>query len=433
MSQPLPRFKQPKEMYLLALTEMCQRFAFWGVGNLLVLYLVQYQKFTDASADKLFGIFTGIAFVLPVVGGYIADRLNYRLPVISGIILTSIGCFLIASGNLTMLYIALCFIAVGGSIFTPSIYALLGSLYRNQHHLRDSGFSIYYSAVNIGVFLAMILLGAIGQAHSWNMAFLIAGLIQLLGLIPFHKALKTFDVTHITPSHFTSAKQPSAPLHSYEKERIWVICILSFFSILFWIAYNQGGSSMNLFALNFTNRSIGSFQMPPSWLLSSESLYLLILAFPLAKLYTHLAKKHKDPTPPMKSVISLVMMGLCFLVMVIGSSSLPKNATAGLISPFYLLIAYAFMALGEMLIAPIGLSLITHLSPHRFTAMLVGVWYLCIGVAFYLGGIIAPWMSRVKEMSHFFSIFVVISFVFALLLLLLVKKLNKMRHLNHTS
>ncbi len=429
MNQPLPRVKQPKEMYLLALTEMCQRFAFWGVGNLLVLYLVQYQKFTDAKADQLFGIFTGIAFVLPVLGGFIADRLNYKLPVILGIILTSIGCLLISSGNLTMLYIALCFIAIGGAIFTPSIYALLGSLYRHQHHLRDSGFSIYYSGVNIGVFVAMILLGAIGQAHSWNLAFLVAGIIQLVGLIPFHKAIKTFDVTHITPGHTTS-KINATPLHSYEKERIWVICILSFFSILFWIAYNQGGSSMNLFALNFTNRYIGNFQMPPSWLLSAESLYLLLLAFPLAKAYTYLAKRHKDPTPPMKSAISLMMMGLCFLVMVIGSSSLPINATTGMVSPYYLLIAYAFMALGEMLIAPIGLSLITHLSPRRFTALLVGVWYLCIGVAFYLGGIIAPWMSQVKKMSYFFSIFVVASFVFGALLLLLVKRLNKMRHLD---
>jgi POT family proton-dependent oligopeptide transporter len=429
MNQSLSRFKQPKEMYLLALTEMCQRFAFWGVGNLLVLYLVQYQKFTDARADHLFGIFTGIAFVLPVLGGFIADRLNYKLPVISGIILTSIGCFLISSGSLTMLYIALCFIAIGGAIFTPSIYTLLGSLYRHQHHLRDSGFSIYYSAVNIGVFLAMILLGAIGQAHSWNMAFLVAGIIQLFGLIPFHKALKTFDLAHITPSLICPKTTPT-PLHSYEKDRIWVICILSFFSILFWIAYNQGGSSMNLFALNFTDRYIGKFQMPPSWLLSAESLYLLLLAFPLAKLYTYLAKRHKDPTPPMKSVISLAMIGLCFLVMVIGSLALPTNAVTGMVSPYYLLIAYAFMALGEMLIAPIGLSLITHLSPRRFTAMLVGVWYLCIGVAFYLGGIIAPWMSKVKEMSHFFTIFVILSFVFGALLLLLVKKLNHMRHLH---
>lgn len=116
---------QPRAMYFLALTEMCQRFAFWGIGNLLVLYLVQYHNFSETTADHLFGIFTGVAFVLPVIGGYIADRMNYRFPVIWGMLFTSIGSFLIATGSVSMLYIALLFVAVGGAIFTPSIYALL--------------------------------------------------------------------------------------------------------------------------------------------------------------------------------------------------------------------------------------------------------------------------------------------------------------------
>jgi len=133
MAKALPSPRQPKAMYLLALTEMCQRFAFWGIGNLLVLYLVQHQNFSDIRADHLFGLFTGVAFVLPVIGGYIADRMNYRLPVICGILCSSIGCFLITFGNVTMLYVALGLIAIGAAIFTPSIYALLGSLYHNDH------------------------------------------------------------------------------------------------------------------------------------------------------------------------------------------------------------------------------------------------------------------------------------------------------------
>ncbi|MBM3192497.1 MAG: peptide MFS transporter, partial [Chlamydiae bacterium] len=150
--------------------------------------------------------------------------------------------------------------------------------------------------------------------------------------------------------------------------------------------------------------------------------------FPLAKLYLYLAKKNLDPSPPLKCALSLFMIGLCFLVMVFGSSSIPTWATESLVSPWYLFIAYAFMALGEMLIAPIGLALITHLSPRRFTAMLVGIWYLCLGIALYLGGAIAPWMSKVKQLSHFFSVFVILCFAAAILLLTLVKKLNTMRH-----
>jgi POT family proton-dependent oligopeptide transporter len=420
---------QPAAMYFLALTEMCQRFAFWGVGNLLVLYLVEYHKFTETTADHLFGIFTGIAFVLPVLGGYIADRMNYRLPVIWGMLFTSIGCFLIATGSVSMLYVSLLLIAIGGAIFTPSIYTLLGSLYHNNHSLRDSGFTLYYSSVNLGVFFAMVVLGLIGT-KNWNVAFLAAGLIQLIGFWPFRADLKSIDPHKIAPMHFQKNAGRKTKLHPHEKDRIWVICILSFFSILFWMAYNQGGSSMNIFALKYTDRHVMGFQMPASWLLSSESLYLVLLAFPLAKLYTWLAKRKLDPTPPAKSVMSLFAMGICFLIMTIGASQIASGAKSAAISPSYLFVAYAFMALGEMLIAPIGLSLLTHLSPRRFTAMLVGVWYLCVGIAFYLGGIIAPLMSKLTNMNSFFGLFVAISFIFGVVLLLLVKKLNQMRHLN---
>ncbi|MBY0529482.1 MAG: peptide MFS transporter [Rhabdochlamydiaceae bacterium] len=419
----------PKEMYLLALTEMCQRFAFWGIANLLVLYLVQNQKFTDTAADTLFGLFTGVAFVLPVVGGYFSDKFNYRLPVIWGILLTAAGCFLFSTGSLPLIYISLALVALGAAVFTPSIYALLGSLYHHQHHLRDGGFSIYYSAVNIGAFVAMVSLGALGQAKHWHFAFFLAGVVQLFALVFFKWALQNPDLLEASKIREKLKGKKQAPLHRHEWSRILVICILSFFSILFWMAYNQGGSSLNLFALRFTDRSVFGMEIPPVWLLSSETLYLILFAMPLSLLYVYLTKKKMNPTPIVKSALSLTSMGICFLIMVIASWHIPSGAHSGSVSPFYLLFAYAFMALGEMLIAPIGLSLITHLSPHRFTALLVGVWYLCIGIAFYLGGIIAPWMSKLKEMSQFFNLFVIASFVSAALLFLVAKKLDKMRHL----
>lgn len=428
MAKTLSEDRHPRGMYFLALTEICQRFAFWGVANLLVLFLVQHHRFADARADHYFGVFTGAAFILPVLGGWIADKMNYRIPVIWGMLMSAIGCFLIATGSVSMVVLGLALIALGGSIFTPSVYALLGSLYRQKHHLRDSGFSIYYSSVNIGVFLAMIILGSIGQSNHWNFAFLVAGIVQLIGFIPFRGAQKYFEIKHITPIPYALGKKQTS-MHLHEKRRVWVIMILCFFSILFWMAYNQGGSSMNLFALRYTDRYIGSFEMPTAWLLSSESLYLILFAFPLAKLYTFLAKRKLDPTPPLKSALSLFAIGICFLIMCIGSSQIPSGSMTAAISPGYLFGAYALMALGEMLIAPIGLSLITHISPRRFTALLIGVWYLCIGIAFYLGGVIAPLMSVVKDINWFFSIFVILSFLFGVILLAIVNKLNKMRHL----
>jgi POT family proton-dependent oligopeptide transporter len=304
--------------------------------------------------------------------------------------------------------------------------------------MRDSGFTIYYAAVNLGAFIAMIILGLVG-VYNWNIAFIVAGLVQLVGILPFRRAIKNADPSKIASMDLKAKKEKKLvkaekenklKLHPHEKDRIWVICILAFFSILYWMAFNQGGSSMNLFALKFTDRHVMGHQMPASWLLSSESLYLVIFAFPLAKLYGYLAKKKKDPTPPMKSALSLFSMGICFLIMTIGAFNIASGAQSASISPGYLFTAYAFMALGEMLICPIGLALLTHLSPRKFTAMLVGVWYLCIGIAFYLGGAIAPLMSKLTNMSAFFGMFVFISVLFGILLLLLVKKLNRMRHLD---
>lgn len=418
--------KHPKEMYLLALTEMCQRFAFWSIGNLLVIYLVQGQKFSDIRADHLFGIFTGISFVLPVIGGYIADRSGYKIPVIAGSILTAIGCFLLATNSLAFLYPALLCVALGASVFTPSVYTILGKIYHERHHLREAGFSIYYAAVNLGVFIALLVLGEIGQEKNWTYAFTVAGIVQLLGIFPFLKAIQGKD---ISPA-FTHTKKQTHKLTKQERDRIIVISILSFFSILFWLAYNQGGSSMSLFALNFTDRHIGSFLMPPSWLLSTESLFLVLLAFPLSSFYLFLVRKKKDPSPPTKTAFSLLSIGLCFGIMAIGTLEISPGDKSAAINPFYLIGAYFLMAIGEMLIAPIGLSLITHLSPHRYTALLVGVWYLCIGIAFYLGGVVATFMAQLHTLTEFFILFVIACCALGLLLLLFVEPLKRMRHLD---
>jgi POT family proton-dependent oligopeptide transporter len=422
--------KQPKEMYFLALIEMCQRFAFWGIGNLLVLYLVGYHRFSTPAATQLYGLFTGVAFILPLIGGYIADRTSYRWAVIAGSISTTLGCLLMAFGQMALIYPALFFAAIGASVFTPSIYTILGSLYKTKHALRDGGFSIYYAMVNIGVFLATFILGALGHAHAWSVAFLLAACVQLLGLWIFLKVSRSpqFADLHL-PSRKRTIDSRKTPLKKYEKARIGVICILALVSILFWMSYNQGWSSMSIFALRYTNNHYFGFNMPASWILSLESLYLVILAFPLAWLYQWLSKRHADPTPPMKTSLSLIAMGLCFAIMMIGARQIPLHAYSAAISPLYPMGAYFLMALGEMLLAPIGLSLVTHLSPHRYTAFLVGVWYVAIGIAFYLGGLLAGLVASM-HISAFFDIFVVATFVPAAILLFYTKKLNQMRHID---
>jgi POT family proton-dependent oligopeptide transporter len=423
--------KHPPEMALLAVVEICQRFALWGIANLLVLYLLQSQEMSAASADRVFGIFTGAAFILPLLGGYIADHWDYHKAVFLGCILTALGCFLMAIDSLPLVYLALVSIALGGCLFTPSIYTLLGNVYRDKHNLREAGFSIYYAAVNIGVFLALVIMGALGNAGKWHVAFALAGIIQIAGLVPLRIAFRRPALLNAYQGnrfHMHMAKGHE-PLSPREKRRMLVICILALFSILFWLSYNQGGSSLTVFALHYTNRHLGKFEIPPSWMLSLESLYLIILAVPLASLYMWLAKRRRDPSPPMKVAYSLFAMSICFLIMTLGASSVPAGAKAAAISPFYLVFAYIFMAIGEMLQIPIGLALVTHLSPPRFTAFLVGVWYVCIGIAFYLGGEIAAFMASITHLNQFFLLFVFSTLIPGMILAFLSRKLNKMRHL----
>lgn len=423
--------RQPKEMYFLSFIEMCQRFGLWGIGNLLVIYTITHYHFSDASAAQLYGLFSGIAFILPLLGGYIADRTNYKVTVVVGSLALTIGCFLMAAGILPLLYTALLFVAIGTSVFTPSIYTILGSIYHGREELRDGGFSIYYAAVNVGVFLGTFILGALGHAKMWSLAFIVAGAVQLLGLVLFLRLMKSKAFEHLhQKQEISTTTHSKKPLKKLEKDRIVVIATLSFISILFWIAYNQGWSSMSIFALKFTHLELGDFKLPSGWLLSLESLFLIILAFPLSWFYNFLSKRKLDPTPSTKTVFSLIAMGICFFIMYKGSKQIPDGAATASVSAWYPITSYAFMAIAEMLLAPIGLSLVTRLSPRRYTALLVGMWYLCIGIAFYIGGTLGGLMTGMTSISSFFEIFILMSWIPALGLAFFVKKLHQMSHHN---
>ncbi len=423
--------KHPREMYLLALVEMCQRFAYWGIGNLLVLFLVKHFAYSDPKATHIFGAYTGVAFTLPILGGYIADKWNYRSPILLGTFLTAIGCFMLSSLSEVMILPSLALIAFGGGLFTPAIYSLLGSIYTKRPRIREGGFSIYYATVNVGIFVGMIVLGYL-QTISWRAVFIVCGCVQLLALLPYTAVMGRLKKLKV-PSHYFISKKDDPnhfPLKKHERDRIVVILIMTFISIVFWMAYNQAGSSMTLFALNFTDRQFGNFTVPTPWFTSTETFFLILFAFPLAHLYLFLRRIKSSASPPMKTALSLFFMGLCFLVMQRAAAYIPEGAISASVSPYYLISAFALMALAELFLAPIGLSLVTNLSPHRYRGLLTGVWFACIGVGFYIGGYVAGWMATL-HLPTFFDIFVIASFIPAFLLVLFSKKLDNMRHIQY--
>ncbi len=419
----------PKELWILGLAELCERFAYYGVAGLLVLYAIEYYQFPNEKATHIYAIFSGCAAFLPFIGGWIADRWNCQLPLFIGALINAIGCFLIATGSHSLLYLSLFLIVCGYGIFTPSLVSLLAYAYRSKPELRDAGFSIYYASINVGVLLALASLGTIAKLTNWHLAFFIAGLVQLLGLIPLAIYLLQNKETHHAMRVFQkeSSHHKLTPL---EKSRMVVIVLFCVISILFWVAYNQAFSSMSIFAHDYMNKQIGGVMIPEGVFLSSESLFLVILAPILATLYVKLQKKNRDFSAATKTALSFFFIAACFLVMMGGSASIPADATAANVSWGYLVGAYFLMAIGEMLLAPIGLSMVSRLAPPRYTALSVGLWYVCVGIAFYTGGLLAGFMEKMGGLFNFFSIFVIITIVPAILMCFLSKKLTKMSHLN---
>lgn len=419
--------KHPKELFILALAELCERFSFWGIGNLLVLYLVSHYKTSVADASYLYGVFAGASAFLPLIGGYIADRWNYHHPLLLGAAANTVGCFLLALGHRGLLPLALTITAIGYGIFTPSILTLLGYTYRGKPSLREGGFSIYYSAVNLGVFLAMISLGYVAIRWGWSQAFILAGCVQLLGFLPIFWYLKKHHAKYRDLHPKKQKEEKEAPsLSKPEKNRILAICLLILFSIVFWMPYSQSASSMSIFSLQFTNRNFLHFELPPAWILSSESLFLIILAPILAAFYKYLQRTGKDPSAPVKTAYSLFSMAICFVIMMVASASIPFGASSAQVSFFYPIGAYFFMALGEMLLAPIGLSFVAHHSPRRYMALLIGLWYVCVGLSFYIGGLFAGLIEKIPGLYEFFSIFIFVAAVPGVVLLLLAKRMQKL-------
>jgi len=281
------------------------------------------------------------------------------------------------------------------------------------------------------VFLALASLGTVAKLVNWNMAFVLAGVVQLIGLIPLvFYLIKHKETYHALKTMQKNNQSAREKLNSIDKSRLWVIGVFCAASILFWTAYNQGFSSMEIFVHSFMDQTVAGTQIPEGVFLSSESFFLILLAPVLAVLYAYLHRKNKDPSPSTKTAFSLFFMAACFFVMMLGSKNIPQGAETAHVSWTYLVGAYFLMAIGEMLLAPIGLSMVSRLAPPRFTALIIGLWYVCVGVAFYSGGMLAGLMDNMGGLFNFFSLFVAMTLIPGVILLFFSRKLTRLSHLH---
>ncbi|MGV3664674.1 MAG: peptide MFS transporter [Leptospira bouyouniensis] len=423
----------PKGISSLFFTEMWERLSYYGMRALLVLYLVKSLGFSDKDAGTIYAYYTSFVYLTPVIGGYITDRyLSYKFAIYLGSVLMLLGHLSLALPNLNYFYTGLCLLALGNGFFKPNISTIFGRLYLEKPQLRDSGFTIFYMGINLGGLFGPIIAGSLGEKVDWHLGFLSAGVGMAIGILVFYLGSRS-----LPPSIWSKGQSPSRsisnptihtsgnPLDSNQNElkpdndsisKIFLIGLLSFFSIFFWMAFEQMGTSLNLFALRNTDRFLFGWEIPASLLQSLNPLMILVFGPVLSYLWSYLAKTNKNPNPIMKFVISLVLLGFGFLVMVFAA----KLAETGVVvSIFFLVSVYFWNTLSELCLSPVGLSFVSQMAPVRFASLLMGIWFLCTAFGHYAAGILSGYQRELGSMVNFYALFVIVSWCAALVLYLI--------------
>ena len=371
-------FGHPRGLATLFFTEMWERFSYYGMRAFLILYMVHALNFDDKHAGSVYGTYTASAWALAIFGGIIADRWlgQYKSVLIGGIII-AIGHFTLVFHALPFFYAGLTFIAVGTGLLKPNVSGIVGSLYDKNDTRRDAGFSIFYMGINLGAFLGPIIAGALAQKVDWHVGFACAGVGMTLGLVQYvlgrrhlqpaidrlaqqrREARAAAAVEKLSP---TSTEKTFAGFTGVEWKRLGAMAVFFAFAAIFWGAYEQAGSTLNLFGDRYTNTTILGFTFPSSWFVAVQAILVILLAPAFAWLWTVLG--NREPSTPAKFAIGLFFVGLSFMFLLIPAFRL--QALPGLrVSPLWLVGCYFIQELGELCISPVGLSVFTKLSPVR--------------------------------------------------------------------
>ena len=473
---------QPKGLFLLFFVEMWERFSYYGMRALLVLYMVKYLMFSTEKSGQIYGWYTGMVYFTPLLGGYIADRyLGQRKSIIVGGTLMALGHFAMAFPPLPFFFSALILLILGNGFFKPNISTVVGTLYEENDPRRDAGFTIFYMGINLGAFFSPLVCGTLGEKIGWHYGFGAAGVGMVLGLVMYlwgQKALlgdkgmkpanpsdklyvpfvlvgivlvflvasafqfSGYDIKGMIPNWVYStaatlaaiglayayASKPKSTLTTVEKQRVAVIFIMVFFSIFFWSAFEQAGSSLTLFADRETNRVISlfgwSWEMPASYFQSINPLLIFIFAPFFSKIWVSMGEAGKEPSSPLKFVMGLALLAIGFVVMIFAAEMYKQS---GPVSVMWLIGAYFFHTLGELCLSPVGLSLVTKLAPAQFGSLMMGVWFLSSVAAGFVGGFFAGNYDTVSH-TTFYMIPTATGLGAAALLLLMTPKIRKWMH-----
>lgn len=489
----------PKGLYLLFMTEMWERFSYYGMRAIFVLYMTKMLLMPDSDASNIYGSYTGLVYLTPLLGGYLSDRfLGNRRSIEIGGILMALGQFAMffsasTSGGaaISLMWAGLTLLIIGNGFFKPNISTMVGQLYPKGDRRVDAAFTIFYMGINLGAFFSPLVCGTLAEKIDFKWGFLAAGIGMIIGLITFiakkNKLLvdsenmpigmptQKFGIVQIGIviaatalifflMNFKTMFNSDLDIIGYliygamiampliiltdksltkdERDRIMVIFILAFFVIFFWGAFEQAGASLTIFADRQTNRNLFGWEMPASYFQSVNPLAIILLAPLFSSLWLRLGNRGLEPTSPKKMAIGLSLVSLGYVVIafaVYGIGAMDK------VSMFWLIALYVIHTMGELCLSPIGLSMVSKLSPARFSSLLMGTWFLANAAANKFAGTLSALIPggeengegsattsflgfQISNLFDFFLVFIVMCGVAAAVLFLLSRWLEKKMH-----
>jgi proton-dependent oligopeptide transporter, POT family len=439
------RLGHPRPLWMLFMSEFWERFAFYGIRWAMVLYVVAEFYHGAATGEKpaneLYGAYLALVYAGAIFGGYVADKIiGYQRSTLLGAVIMACGFFLITVDSREIFKLGLATIIVGNGLFKPVISTLVGKLYAQSDARRDSGFTIFYMGINLGAFIAPIVTQQLAQKifgtdamPDYKMVFIASGIGMLISLtwfwfgrkqlqgigapaphqgmqrvalvllggavvgIPTFYFLLTIDakvlqaillVLFIAPALLLLAE--GVREGKVARDKVVAMLLIFVFNVLFWMFFEQAGSSFNFLAEKIVDRDLGGWVFPVAWFQSVNSVAIIAFAPVLAWLWVRMGKR--NPTIPRKFGLGLIFNGLAFLLLMVALSKFLDPGTGKI--PFWtLFMVYVIQSVGELCLSPIGLSMTTKLAPARLTGLAMGAWFLSISIGNNLSGIFAGWVS----------------------------------------
>lgn len=489
----IPEKGHPPALFILFFTEMWERFSYYGMRALLVLFLTTSLlgggwEWDRKDALQLYGIYTGLVYLTPIFGGLIADKLlGYRKAVILGALIMTIGHACMALETHATFYIGLGCLIIGNGLFKPNISSIVGQLYTNNTDKKDAAYTIFYMGINAGAFLGILLCGYIGEKVGWSYGFGLAGIFMFFGMLQFAFAQKIFGTIGLTPKKeekLASIDPHANPVteqiledqrtsKAVSRDRIIVISVFAFFTIFFWMAFEQAGGSMTIFAKDYTNRVLSggnasAFQWSNAilvvvpmiiltgvlynlfrqtfkrftlsniflgtsfiiiwglviWMLNREFTAnvaevpaswfgilnsFFIIAF--APLFSKIWESRHNPSGPIKFAMGLILLGIGFGILAYGSNGISQGAKTASVSMIWLILAYLFHTLGELCLSPVGLSYVSKLSPVKIVGVMFGIWFISNFFANFLAGLTGSFIDSITEKYNLATFFLIFTFL----------------------